>query len=139
MCCVPIRRELIYDLYKDRVVFSKDFCEFGKVYFEDSIHYDKEFIEKKFKLEQIPALNAVTNIIFELSNWNVTEIEMALKDFLKTGAIKPGELFPALRVAISGIPMGPEVHKMIQLLGQTKFKKKIGQLITFVESKTKGV
>jgi len=48
-------------------------------------------------------------------------------------------LFPALSVAISGISMGPEVPKMIQLLGKDKFKKKIEQFITFAENKIKGV
>lgn len=132
-----IESQQIYELYKDRVVFSKNYYDFGKVYFENLNYYDKEFIEKKFKSEQIPVLIAITGNILAVADWDASAIETLLKDFLKTGAIKPGELFPALRVAITGIPMGPEVHKMIHLLGKEKFKNKIDQFIAFVEQKNK--
>jgi glutamyl-tRNA synthetase len=126
---------LLYELYKDRVVFSKDYYDLGKVYFEDVKNYDTDFITKKFKSEQIPAFKTVTEIIQELQNWDHCEIENHLKEYTKTGAIKPGELFPALRVAMSGIPTGPDVFKMIHLLGKEKFVQRMNQFITHLEAK----
>jgi glutamyl-tRNA synthetase len=124
---------MIYELYKDRVVFSKDYCDFGKVYFEEITHYDKEFVEKKWKPEHLPAYQSIQEIISGIQDWHAAEIETRLKEFVKTGAIKPGELFPALRVAMSGIPTGPDVFKMIQFTGKEKFVKRMEQFIQYLK------
>ncbi|MFZ1423774.1 MAG: glutamate--tRNA ligase [Saprospiraceae bacterium] len=127
--------EQIFDLFKDRVLFFKDYLQLGKVYFLELESYDSEFIIKKFKPEFISVLQSVSEILNHLEFWNPEQIEVALKEFLKSAAIKPGELFPLLRVLISGIPTGPDAFKMISFLGREKMVIRIYKFIEFINTK----
>ena len=98
-------------------------------------YFDLEFTEKKFKAEYLPVLNLVSDLIQNLEPWNATQLESELKDFIKKHSIKPGELFPALRVVITGIPTGPDVFKMVEFLGREQMCTRLLNFINYINNK----
>jgi glutamyl-tRNA synthetase len=126
----------IYELYKERALFAKDFFESSRVFFE-TFHYDADWIEKKVKPGLIPVLNTIVSELSTSGNWNSSDIEIQLKNIIKITGTKPGDLFPALRVAVSGIPAGPDVFKMIELLGKNKFINSIQRFVNYLNEHLK--
>lgn len=117
--------DTIYDLYKERVIFLKDYAEQAQLYFTTVLNYDQTFLEKKYKPEFEQALIKVGQIIEDCEITEPEKIELALKEYLQSGDIKAGELFPLLRVVMVGVPTGPDVFKMISFTGKIRMSEKI--------------
>lgn len=122
----------ICELYKDRVHFFKDFFEQSHTFFKEQLVYDSQFIQSKLKPESINTLNKVSAFLEAHTDWQAAQIEIELKEFIKTQQIKAGELFPLLRVCMTGIPTGPDVFKMIAFQGKTKLIQKINLFIKHI-------
>jgi glutamyl-tRNA synthetase len=119
----------IFQLYHDRVLFSKDYYDLGKVYFNGVERYDADYLSKKFKPEFIPVLKEVVLMVEALNDWNATDIESGLKSLIQGGRIKPGELFPLLRVVMSGLPTGPDVFKMVAFTGKHRLEQRMDSFL----------
>ncbi|MEI2694695.1 MAG: glutamate--tRNA ligase [Saprospiraceae bacterium] len=119
----------ICDLYKDRVHFFKDFFEQSHAFFKEHLEYDSQFIQSKLKPDSLNILSKVSSFLENQIDWQAEQIESELKEFIKNQQIKAGELFPLLRVCMTGIPTGPDVFKMIAFQGKTKLIQKINLFI----------
>lgn len=119
----------ICKLYKDRIHFFKDFYEQSHPFFKEQLVYDSQFIQSKLKPESSSILIKVIGFLENQIDWQAEPIESELKEFIKNQQIKAGELFPLLRVCMTGIPTGPDVFKMIAFQGKTKLIQKINLFI----------
>jgi len=87
-------------------------------------------MEPKLKPETASLLAKVCSYFETTPDWHAESIESGLKEFIKNQQIKAGELFPLLRVCMTGIPTGPDVFKMICFQGKNKLIQKINLFIT---------
>ncbi len=125
--------ERIYTLYKDRIHLMKDFYTLSKVYFQNVITWDESFLKTKLKSDSASLLKTISAFFESISNWPSEELEAQLKEFIKSQNMKAGELFPLLRVCISGIPTGPDVISMLKFQGKEACIQKINLLINHIE------
>ncbi|MBK9107029.1 MAG: glutamate--tRNA ligase [Saprospiraceae bacterium] len=123
----------IYSMYKDRVIFFKDYFEQAKAYFKETNSYDANFIQQKFKIEYLSVLKALKLELQDLALFEANNIHGLLQEFIKKMNIKPGELFPLLRLVMTGIPTGPDVFKMMEFMGKDKLNQRIELFSDFID------
>ena len=107
-------------LMKERVVYTSEFWSKGNYFFGGVKNYDDETIKKRYKAENRSKLELMTSKIAEISNFDATNIDATLKDFMATEGMKPGDVLPIWRLALSGTMQGPDVMLMAALLGKTE-------------------
>lgn len=118
------------ELMKDRVVLLTDFIETGNYFFEGVTTYDDQNISKRWNEEVKTSFESLMGIIENATDFNAESLETAVKNFIQENGLKMGTLFPLLRIALAGTMKGPDVFKMIELLGKADT---IGRLQKAVE------
>ena len=111
-------------MMKERVTFYTDFAEKGYYFFEPVKEYDTKTINKKWKDDHKSNFGKMTQLILN-SDFDSTNMENEVKEFITSNELKFGDLFPLLRVAIAGIVKGPPVFDMIALLGKDEVKQRL--------------
>lgn len=123
----------LHVLYKDRVHFMKDYWMLGAAYFQETLTYDAQYLEQKLKPSYLEVLEKLKMTFPQYSIWNAQEIHQNLQLFIQENNIKPGELFPLLRVVITGTTNGPDVFKMLEFTGQQKMVARIEMFLHHIQ------
>ncbi|MCC6754319.1 MAG: glutamate--tRNA ligase [Saprospiraceae bacterium] len=121
--------ETIVQLYRERVVYFKDFFEQAAGYFLPAVQCDAGYIEKRFRSGWVPLLVQLQVGAAAWANWDPATLEGKVKEFAGQAGIKPGEFFPLLRVVMVGSPNGPDLFRMIAFMGKERFLLRIAQFI----------
>ena len=116
-------------LLKERVHFLPDFWEEGHFLLEDTIGYDSGAIEKKWKTELTPAMEQVIQLLDQAPEFQVTNLETSVKEWMQAHEVKPGALLPVLRIALTGALKGPGVFEMMELLGKTRTVQRLKEAL----------
>ena len=119
------------DLYRERVGLYSEFYTVGYYFFDDLRDIDKTTWSKKYKPELKPTLLAVIEILHSLEDFNKENIETRIKDFMVSENIGPGQIFPLLRIALTGTLKGPDLMGTIALMGKEKSIKRLQNSLEF--------
>jgi len=115
----------VIDLMRERVQFAPDIITDGYYFFEDVKEYDEKMIRKKWKGEAPKVLEDYASILLEMNSFSSEGIESKTKDYLEKNELKFGDLFPILRIALTGNTKGPSVFEMMNLLGKESVLERI--------------
>lgn len=107
-------------LMKERAVLLSDFWNNGSYFFTGVQVYDNERIKKTWKAENEPKIAKMLAEIAAIDNFEAATIEQTVKDFMTAEGLKPGEILPIWRLALSGTMQGPAVFDMAAFLGKTE-------------------
>ena len=118
------------DLMKDRAVLLTDFLTEGAYFFEGVKTYDDQNIAKRWNPEIRQSFESLKDVIENAIDFDAVSVQTAIKNFINDNGLKMGQLFPLLRIALAGTMKGPDVFKMIELLGKTET---VGRLQKAVE------
>lgn len=113
------------DLMKERVVLLNEFWEAGKYFFMDVDDYDEKMIRKKWKPENEEAFRTLTADLKGLSSFDEQSVHDCVHDFMEKSGLKAGVVMPVFRLSLSGTMKGPEVFKMMALLGKDKVVERL--------------
>ncbi len=117
-------------LMRERAVFLTDFLEKGYYCFEPVREYDRATLEKKWKPENSHKFKDLQKIILDSTATTATELEQEIKDWLPTVDLKPGDVLPLLRIALTGTTQGPAVFDLLLLLGKPEAARRLEFLNT---------
>ena len=115
------------NLMKERASFYPDLLEKGYYFFEDVSSYDEKMIRKKWKEKSEMALDEYVKVLLENEHFKAEGLESITKQFLEEKGLTFGDLFPMLRICLSGSTKGPSVFEMMELMGKTKVLQRIEQ------------
>ncbi len=102
----------------DRIEYLAQLPELCRIFFQDSINYDNvELIktENSVKIFQQFLLE-----IQNVSHWNEDCFFQVMKSIQKATGIKGKHLWMPVRLALTGKEHGPELPKVVELLGKEK-------------------
>lgn len=107
-------------LMKERVVLLPEFWEKGYYFFEPVREYDLANARKRWKPESRTLFDKLTTHLNDLesSQWQVESVQKKVEGFMSENSLKPGEVFPLLRIALAGTMHGPALFEMMVLLGK---------------------
>ena len=112
-------------LMKERVVYKNEFWANGKYFFEGVKNYDNDTIKKRYKPENREKLNIMLAKIAEINDFEAINIDSTVKEFMAAESMKPGDVLPIWRLALSGTMQGPDVMMMAALLGKEETVKRL--------------
>ncbi len=112
-------------LMKERVTFPQDFWREAQYFFVAPTSYDDAIVSKKWNAGVSAAFADFAARLPQAQPWNQVEIKHVLDDALAAHALKPGQVMQALRVAITGGMMGPDLLGILEALGPDETARRI--------------
>ena len=107
-------------LMKERVMLFTDFWESGYYFFEPVRNYDESTIAKKWRPDRRPMFETLASLLRALEIYQAGELEETVSQFSTNYGLKSGEVFPVLRIALTGNTQGPPIFEMMALMGQAE-------------------
>ena len=103
---------------KERVTFPQELVEKGYFLFEAVREYDEKMIGKKWKPELEEAFTGVIGVFENADSFEAVTLEQGVKAHMDANELKPGQIFPLLRLALAGTMKGPAIYDMAEVLGK---------------------
>lgn len=117
----PDYLDAVIQVMEERIKKWDDIAPMAGFFFTEEYEYDPQAVEKRLRapgaLEGLAELRAAYAV---LPVFNAETTEQALRDLAEARAIKPAELIHPVRIAVSGIPQGPSLFHMLEVLGQER-------------------
>lgn len=120
------------ELFRERISLLSELPEAGYYFFRDIEEYDLTTWNKKFKPG---SENHILNICTQLEqsdNYTREGIDSLLKRYLADNQSGPGDIFPLLRIGLTGIVKGPDLIDTFLLMGAafatSRLKKSLNHL-----------
>ncbi len=122
----PEKAAQIAHLMKERVTFAKDFWQEAQYFFVAPTTYDEAVAAKKWTAPVAAAFADFATRFPQAQPWNATEIKRVLDESLAAHTLKTGQVMQALRLAITGGLMGPDLIATLEVLGPDETARRIG-------------
>jgi glutamyl-tRNA synthetase len=108
----------VVELLQSRLHFRKDFIEFSRYFFYPPVEYDAKVIKKRWKADSEKLILEFITEISKLTSFKVEDIESALRNVAETNQAGSGRIIHPVRLAVSGVGVGPGLFEMLQVLGK---------------------
>lgn len=116
-------------MLKDRVHFLPEFWDAGHYLLESEVDFDADAVSKKWKPELAASLQDVTAFIKGQDLFEAAHLDAGVKEWMKNNQVKPGEMLPVLRIALTGALKGPGVFEMMELMGKENSVQRLEQAL----------
>jgi len=121
----PNKAQAIAQIIKPRIVLLTDIWEEGKLFFESPTFFDEESMKKVWKQGTGDLLEKVILKIKEGANLEPDSFKNTLKKIAKDSDVGLGALMGPLRLCLVGSLTGPDLLKLVHLLGEKTVVKRI--------------
>jgi glutamyl-tRNA synthetase len=108
-------------LVQERIKTLNDVVAVAGFFFRENVTPDKpaDLIPKKMTAEQtLNALRRVRDTLAGLPDFSAATQEATLRPLAEALSLKPGELFGAVRLAVTGQPVSPPLFETMEILGR---------------------
>ena len=126
-------------LMKERVETLTEFTEHGYYFFEKPRSYDEKVIKKRYKTENKGHIEAISKMFSEAESFDPASLEAGVKEYMSEHNLGFGQIFPILRVALSGTTKGPGLFEMVSLLGKKEVLNRIKDALRHFEQSTQTI
>ena len=115
-------KQAVLALVQERLKYFAELPELTELFFNEPepSRVVELFKAGKTPLSELPSLLEAASQTLQQSNFSKDDIAGKLNELLDKLGIKPGILFSAIRIAISGTPHSPELFGTLEVLGKTK-------------------
>jgi len=110
----------IIDLLKDRITFVKDILIEGEYFFKLPDSYDDNVVKKKIKPESVSHLKKIAEELQQIT-FNENQINNYLHNYVEQHNLSLPDIMIPLRIAIVGTTKGPNLPKLLEILGLEEF------------------
>jgi glutamyl-tRNA synthetase len=121
----PNKAQAIAQIIKPRIVLLTDIWEEGKLFFESPAFFDEGSVKKVWKQGTGDLLEKVILKIKEGANLKPDSFKNTLKKIAKDSDVGLGALMGPLRLCLVGSLTGPDLLKLVHLLGEKTVVKRI--------------
>ncbi|MEK7819093.1 MAG: glutamate--tRNA ligase [Bacteroidota bacterium] len=116
-------------LMKERVITLNDFTSFCDFFFVDPENYDEKGIAKNWTSETPNLLNQLASEFEQMSNFTYLEIEKVMRKIAENNQVSAAKLIHPLRLASSGLSLGPSLFHLVEVLGKETILRRIKKAI----------
>jgi nondiscriminating glutamyl-tRNA synthetase len=118
----------------DRLKIYADVLTYGAFFFRDP-QYDSKAVKQRLHKDGIAeALREFAEVLKATEPFDVATLEAKLLEFSTTKAIKAGDLNHALRVATTGVMIGPGVFECLVIFGKQETLRRIDMALALPRS-----
>ena len=119
----------IIALMKERVTFVKDFIDNCSYFYQDPTTFDETAKAKNWTMETAARLRAFAERCETLPTFNAISIEQELRSEADKQQISASRIIHPLRLAVSGVSVGPSLFHLLELLGKETVIRRINYAI----------
>lgn len=105
---------------KERCDFVGDFWEQGRYFFEAPEVYDEKAVAKRWKPGIPEAVGEIANLLAGAEVWEAAPLKEGFSAFMNARGWHFGDVMNALRIALVGGNVGPDLFRICELLGKTE-------------------
>jgi glutamyl-tRNA synthetase len=99
-------------------------------FFRDDFTWDDKVVKKRLHKPGAPALVEAMGLAFEaLPDFKAATLEKALHDLAAAKGVEIGEIIHPVRVAVSGLGVGPGLFDMLEVLGRDRVKARLARAL----------
>ncbi|MDP4225526.1 MAG: glutamate--tRNA ligase, partial [Bacteroidota bacterium] len=118
---------------KERVNFVKELWDNGYFFFQVPQNYDPATIKKRWKADSPSDLTELGKRLSTIADFNHEEIEKTVHLFLEEKQLGMGVVMNALRLALVGKGIGPDMVTMMVLLGKEEVLARIETAVFLIK------
>lgn len=123
----PQQAKQVCQLLQERAVFPQDFWDQGKYFFQAPEAYDMDILKGKWNKQVHEVLHAWIAVLQATEVFQAHEIKAALAKLLEARQMKHKQIMPVVRVALTGIGVGPDLMQTMEVLGQAETIQRLTQ------------
>ncbi|MBM3325854.1 MAG: glutamate--tRNA ligase [Calditrichaeota bacterium] len=118
--------EQVWNLIRSRIYFLSDLFYSALYLFQDPTSYDEKGMRKHFQKEGIAdRLKTLSGDFESISRWTAVSIEETIRRRAEEWGASASELIHPLRLAVSGVTVGPGLFELLEVLGKEAVVKRI--------------
>ena len=116
----------VFGLIRERVKTVADIAPMTAYFFTEDFEYNAKAVRKKLMKDGVfQTLESVKEIFQGLETFDEASTDQALHAFIETAGLGFGAVMAPLRIALCGVPSGPELFPMLQILGRERVLARI--------------
>jgi len=123
----------VINAMRERATFVKDFVEKSPYFFQPPVTYDPDVVRKRWKQHTPEHLRQMAGEFSRLVNPTKDDYESALRRTAESLKTTPADLIHPLRLAVSGMGVGPGVYDILMILGRDETIRRITTAIERVQ------
>jgi glutamyl-tRNA synthetase len=112
-------------LMLERVRTILDFVDFASYFYKAPTEFDEKARAKNWNADAKERLTDLLPMLKDLSDWSHAAIEQVVRTYAETKGISAGKLIHPLRLASSGVGMGPSLFEMLEVIGKDEILTRI--------------
>jgi glutamyl-tRNA synthetase len=116
-------------LMQERVRTITDFVDFSSYFFKAPTEFDEKSKAKNWTADAITRLGELLPMFSALSEWTHDAIEQVVRTYAESKTISAGKLIHPIRLAVSGVGMGPGLFELLETLGKDEVLGRIGYAV----------
>ncbi len=129
-CEVGPKLTRIVEAAGDRLKVFGDIIAYADFFFLAEVVYDEKAFEKNLKRPGAAELLArFREALTAVEPFDVAQLEAALAAFVEREQIKTGDVIHAVRVAVTGKPVGPGLYDCLEILGKPTSLERIDRAL----------
>ena len=120
------KAETVCELMKERVTFPQELWTGARYFYQSPQQYDEKTVNKKWTAEASEALEAYADALTDGPNdLRAESAKLVLTEVLERQGVKIGKVMPALRLSLTGASGGPDLMRIIEVLGRNETVQRI--------------
>lgn len=109
----------VLEIQKKRLKTLSEIMENSDFFFEDPVTYDAKTLQKRWRDDSVNHLvSKYAGRLKHLEEWIEKAVESLLREVSEEEGVKRSSLIHATRLALTGVPHGPSLFLLMELLGK---------------------
>ncbi len=119
----------VVTLMKERVVTLDEFVTFSPYFFKDPESYDSVAVRKNWKPDTKVLIKQLHDLWSTLGEFSHSKAESTLRQLAEDAHVSSGSLIHPVRLAVTGVAIGPGLFEMIEVLGKETVLRRLQRAI----------
>ncbi len=115
----------VVELIKERLNYSQELWEHGWFFFINPTEFDQNVAKKRWKADIVPHIMNVGKIISSTMPYEAVTLKSAVTEYIEQNHLSFGSVANALRLALVGGSVGPDLFAVIETIGAEACKNRI--------------
>ncbi len=120
-------------IMQERLRKFTDMKSLGRFFFMEPEEYDPKGVKKNFKPIVADRIVEVAQRFENLEKWDEESIENIVREYAKQLCLGAGKIIHPIRLASSGLRMGPSLFEMLIILGKDKVVKRLRKAAAWIK------
>ena len=127
----------VADIMRDRITFPDDIWLKGRFFLKQPAEYNEKVVREKWTRENVQVLSDYAGALTKLETVSEEKAKGTLEVVLELNKVAIGKVMQALRVALTGEGGGPDLMRIISIMGPSECSNRLRTAIEILDDHVK--